>query len=358
MRTSFILAAILALTPMIASADAAIFSGSDVKILKSNLDFNGGAKAISQSGDPTSVAVSAPKGSILLNTNTGIGYIKSDAGSSTNWNRLIFGSSAGVLAVASGGTNKSSYTKGDILIASASTTLTALAVSADRTYLMASADSTTGVVWKAFIPPTVQSFTVSGGSGTYTTPAGVKWIRVKLVGGGAGGSGSGTGTSGGISGAGGTTTFGSSLLTATGGSTSINYTAGAGGAGTINSPAVNDGSFDGQFGQGGQTALSGQTLVGGVGGSSLLGLGGPGTVAGPAPGKGYGSGGAGGQVAGPANSGAGGGSGASVVAIIVNPSATYAYATGVLGTAGAAGTSGVAGAAGTQGAIFVTEYYQ
>ena len=40
--------------------------------------------------------------------------------------------------------------------------------------------------------PTTQSFT-SGTSQTYTTPAGVKWIKVRMVGGGGGGGGSGTG---------------------------------------------------------------------------------------------------------------------------------------------------------------------
>lgn len=40
-----------------------------------------------------------------------------------------------------------------------------------------------------FTAPTVQKFT--SGSGTYTTPAGVKYIRVRLVGGAGGPGGSG-----------------------------------------------------------------------------------------------------------------------------------------------------------------------
>lgn len=68
-----------------------IFSGSDVKTLTKTLDLNGGAKIISSNTDPTSVAVDAPIGSILLNESTGDFYKKNDAGSSTNWTKLSLG---------------------------------------------------------------------------------------------------------------------------------------------------------------------------------------------------------------------------------------------------------------------------
>lgn len=210
----------------------------------------------------------------------------------------------------------------------------------------------------AYLPPTIQTLTSSG---TYTLPTSPRkplWINVRMVGGGGGGGGSGTGTSGGTGGNGGNSTFGSSLLTANGGGGAANYTAGTPGTGTLSAPAINNGSFDGQYGQGGQTVLAGQTLVGGIGGSTMLGLGGPGTIAGPGPAVGYGSGGAGGQGSGAVNSGAGGGSAASINAIITNPSATYAYAVGAAGTAGTGGTSGAPGAVGGIGTIIVTEFYQ
>lgn len=64
---------------------AAIFSGSTIKILKPILDLFGQAQILSGTVDPTSVATSAPKGSIYLNTSNGNTYKKTDSGSSTNW---------------------------------------------------------------------------------------------------------------------------------------------------------------------------------------------------------------------------------------------------------------------------------
>ena len=62
--------------------------------------------------------------------------------------------------------------------------------------------------------PTQQIFL--SGSGTYTAPLGVKWLRVRMVGGGGGSAGSGAGSST-AGGTGGVTTFGTSFLTANGG---------------------------------------------------------------------------------------------------------------------------------------------
>ena len=69
--------------------------------------------------------------------------------------------------------------------------------------------------------PTQQILT-SGTSLTYTKPAGVVWIRVRMIGGGGGGGGGSSAGGGGTGGTGGTTTFGTSLLSATGGTGGVN----------------------------------------------------------------------------------------------------------------------------------------
>jgi hypothetical protein len=71
-----------------ANAAAVIFSGNDVKALKSNLNLFDEAKIITGDADPTSSAVDAPQGSIYLETDTGFIYNKLDDGSSTNWSRI------------------------------------------------------------------------------------------------------------------------------------------------------------------------------------------------------------------------------------------------------------------------------
>lgn len=67
---------------------ASIFAGSKVKALKNTLSLNGGADIISSTTDPTSSAVDAVPGSLLLNTSTGKMYRKNDSGSSTNWTEV------------------------------------------------------------------------------------------------------------------------------------------------------------------------------------------------------------------------------------------------------------------------------
>jgi hypothetical protein len=75
---------------------AVIFSGSDVKTLKDNIDLNGQAKVKTGTADPTSVAQDGLKGSVYLRTGAsgGAAYIKTDNGSSTNWSLFATGSSA------------------------------------------------------------------------------------------------------------------------------------------------------------------------------------------------------------------------------------------------------------------------
>jgi hypothetical protein len=215
--------------------------------------------------------------------------------------------------------------------------------------------------------PTVQTFTA--GSGTYTTPAGVLYIEVRMVGGGGGGAGSSAlnTNDGGSGGNGGNTTFGTSLLLAGGGGGGLggaNCQGGTGGSASLGS------------------LLSGLAIVGGGGGAShVLGGSNNGTVSGMGGSSAFGGGAAGAQFngivgnvaavnsggggsgasatsGGPNSGGAGGGSGGYVECIIVSLAATYTYAVGTAGTAGNAGSSGQAGGSGGSGVIIIKEYYQ
>jgi hypothetical protein len=85
------------LIPSTTFGAAVIFSGNDVKALKSNLDLNGQAKILSGTVDPTATATSANAGSLYLNTSNAKQYRKQDNGSSTNWVEVgSAGSSGGI----------------------------------------------------------------------------------------------------------------------------------------------------------------------------------------------------------------------------------------------------------------------
>jgi len=203
----------------------------------------------------------------------------------------------------------------------------------------------------------------ANGSGTYTTPAGVTYIKVRMIGGGSGGSGSGTAQNAGT--AGGNTTFGSSLLVANGGGAG-GASGGAGGSASCGSIATCTSIVGGSGGGGGLTLTTGATAVsGGMGGASAFGGNGGSGYAGSAgynaaANSGSGGGGAGTDASASYNlrGGGGGGAGGFVDAVIAGPSATYSYAVGSGGGGGAAGTAGYVGGAGGAGYIEVTEYYQ
>lgn len=208
--------------------------------------------------------------------------------------------------------------------------------------------------------PTIQRLT--SGSGTYTTPAGVKYLKIKMVGGGGGGSGSGNSSGSGT--AGGSTTFGTSLLACTGGGVGSagNIAATTGGTATINSPAIAIVSLSGGSGAGGDSVAQGD---GGIGGASPFGGQGPGGTGGSG-GANAGSsavtntgsgGGGGGAVAVSTGLGSGGAAGGYLEAIIDTPAPSYSYSVGSGGSGGGAGTSGYAGGAGGSGIIIVEEHY-
>lgn len=69
---------------------ASIFNGNFVKLLKDQLKFNNTARILTGTDDPTVVAKDAEQGSVYLRTggSGGTAYIKTDAGSTVNWNAL------------------------------------------------------------------------------------------------------------------------------------------------------------------------------------------------------------------------------------------------------------------------------
>jgi len=196
--------------------------------------------------------------------------------------------------------------------------------------------------------PTRQFFL--SGSGTYTTPANVLWIRVRLVGGGGGGGGANNSTP---STAGGGTTFNAGTLTAGGGGTASASANAAGGGSATGGNILNI------PGGGGQASIGNNNNAGGQGGSSCFGGaggGGLGNQAGSAAATNSGGGGGGGGGLGAVPSGGGGGSGGCVEHIFTSPAASYSYAVGA-GGAGASGTTGGAGGSGAAGMIIVDEHY-
>lgn len=183
----------------------------------------------------------------------------------------------------------------------------------------------------------------------------------------AGGGGGGGSYSGGVqSGAGvpgGITSFGTSLLSCSGGGAGSNpqiiTTPSLGGTCTLSAPAV------GLASVGGDGAMSYVTVAvsyatGGSGGASAFGGGGGNPYAGPGrSGQAWGSGGGGaGGPAGTTVPGIGGAAGGSIEATIGSVQASYPYQVGA-GGGGSAGVGlGYSGGTGADGVILIQEFYQ
>jgi hypothetical protein len=211
--------------------------------------------------------------------------------------------------------------------------------------------------------PTQQKLT-SGSGATYTTPAGVRQLRIRMYGGGSGGGATGTvSVTGG--GAGGDTSF-NGVVAKGGGATATSGvgTPGAGGTGGTGT-AIR---IAGQAGFMAAATIFSSTeffISGGAGGGpgggiTTVGTGGSAGAAGAAN---TGGGGAGASIAHgtPATVsatvyGPGGGQGENAEFIINSPAATYTYTIGAGGNGGTAGT-GNAGGAGGSGLIIVDEIY-
>lgn len=207
----------------------------------------------------------------------------------------------------------------------------------------------TGTNTSTLLVPTRQVF-LSGSAATYTTPAGCRQVRIRMVaGGGGGGTNSNTGNNGSV---GGTSSFNSVTAIGGGAGTSV----GAGGVGGTGGAGTPTGivRLPGGSGATGMTVAS--TIItsnsGGTGAPSLFG-GGGGNGAGAANTGGGGQGGNASSI-GAGNTGGGGGAGEYVEFLINSPSATYTYTVGA-GGAAASGISG--GGAGGSGIIIVDEFY-
>jgi hypothetical protein len=196
--------------------------------------------------------------------------------------------------------------------------------------------------------PTTQVLT-SGFGATYTRPANVKSIRVRLAGAGGGGSGN----AGGAGTGGGTTSFGTLSANGGGGATGSGGSGGAGGSASGGDINLKGGGGGGSH----NNALAGNTPAGGVGGASAFGGGGAGGggSAGGAGAANTGGGGGGGSATDGTASGGGGGSGGYCEERINSPAATYTYTVGT-GGAGSAGAT-YAGGRGGDGIIIVEEFY-
>lgn len=342
---------------------------------------NAGTSPLTTKGDLftfTTVNARLPVGS----TDGQILQVNSGAATGLAWSAPTYPSASGTAGkiLRSDGTNNvyttstfaDTYTASNLLYSNGANTVTGLAT-ANNGVLITSAGGVPSIsstlpqaVLNNISAPTVQTFL--SGSGTYTTPANVRWVRVVAVGGGGGGAGSSdSSANGGTGGTGVSSTFGGILVTAGGGSGGSNQASSGGAGGTASLTGSSGIAISG--GSGGVGAILGTTALiygsGGAGGNSGLGGGGSGGQAnsggasGTAGATNTGGGGGGanfGGVIGGYN-GAGGGAGGFCDVIVTSPAATYAYVVGTAGTAGTAGTNGTAGSAGGSGGIWVFEHY-
>lgn len=206
-----------------------------------------------------------------------------------------------------------------------------------------------------FVRQAPTTLTVMTSGTLYTTPAGVAYIHVRMI--GAGGGGGGSQGSPGAGGNGGATTFGSnSSGGGTGGGAGVtSVTPGGGGIGGANTQVDPGIQFQGSYGSNG-TLLPNTTACPGTGGAGAFGGAGrmgtasaAGTTA-----IGVGSAGGGGCPSSGLASGGGGGAGAYQEVYISNPAASYVVS---IGAAGGGGAGTFAGGAGLGGAVIVEEFY-
>lgn len=196
----------------------------------------------------------------------------------------------------------------------------------------------------------------SGSSGTYTTPANCKRLKIRMAGGGGGGGGAGTGAGPGGNGV--QTFFGSTGANGGLGGGTGTGTVNAGGAGGTGGPS-GTGSVILRVagGQGGGVFINSSATIVGSGAPGIFGGGG---VSNDQSSNGIsappnsGAGGSGGCLSGVVNTGCGGGAGEYVEFFINSPASTYGYN---VGAGGASGSGGAIGGTGGSGVILIEEFY-
>jgi hypothetical protein len=276
---------------------------------------------------------------------------------------------SGTLAVGNGGTGAATFTAHGVLLGNTAAAFGVTAVGTTGQLLTGVTGS--DPVWAAAVNqsvtgPTTQNLTTGSGA-TYTTPAGVKWLKARYVGGGGGGGGVGV-TTGPTGSTGGTTIFNS--VNAVGGSGGVGNTNGtgagasAGGIGGTGGTGTATMRQPGNAGGSGSVSNTAITVVSGYGAPSFFGGGavsisGSTAGTGTAPAVNTGAGGAGaGGVVGSTIPGGGGGSGEYVELIISNPAGSYTYTIGAGGAGGiGTGTNAATGGLGGTGWITVEEHY-
>jgi hypothetical protein len=344
---------------LIGSTGAAAVAGS-ITGTANQVTVTPGAGSIALSLPQSIASGSSPTFTGLTLSGLTNGLVKSTTGVLSGGNTVTLTSEvSGVLPLANGGTNKAltAATGGVVYTDADSQEVTAAGTSGQ--YLKSNGSS--APAFASFTAPTVQRFT--SGSGTYTTPAGVLYIKVTVVGAGGGGGGSSTiaSANGGNGGTGGNSTFGSTLLVGNGGAgggATVGL-AGTGGGSSVSGPTQILSVFGGGGAMGSTSNTAAVPAYGGVGGSSIFGGAGIGATSGAGAGgmANTGGGGGGASNAQPQYGGSGGGAGGAAIGFIVSPSSSYAYAVGAAGSGGTAGTGGAVGGLGGTGVVIVEEFY-